>query len=131
MAALKPDVRRIACESEAATPLAAAWQAGGPVDVAYDESFISGIGSRTVLPWMWPVAHELLDGAAVVSLQQVADAVRLLALNNHVVAEGAGAVSVAAALAGHGGDKTVCVVSGGNIGAGELATILSGGIPGQ
>jgi len=54
-----------------------------------------------------------------------------LAVNNHVVAEGAGAVSVAAALAGHGGDKTVCVVSGGNIGAEDLATILGGGIPGH
>jgi len=131
MAALKPDVRRIVCESEAAAPFAAAWQAGESVNVAYEESFLSGIGSRTVLPWIWPVAHELLDGAAVISLQQVADAVRFLAVNNHVVAEGAGAVSVAAALAGHGGDKTVCVVSGGNIGAEDLATILGGGIPGQ
>lgn len=130
MQALKPDVRRIACESEAATPLAAAWQAGGPVNVTFDESFISGIGSMTVLPRMWLVARELLDNTARVSLQQTADAIRLLAVNNHVVAEGAGAVPVAAALAGHGGSgKTVCVVSGGNIGAGELVTILNGGIP--
>jgi threonine dehydratase len=129
MAALKPDARRVACESEAATPLAAAWQAGEPVDVAYDESFISGIGSPAVLPWMRPVARELLDGTAVVSLEQAADAVRLLAANNHVVAEGAGAVPLAAALAGHGGGKTVCVVGGGNIGREELVTILNGDIP--
>jgi len=129
MAALKPDVRRIGCESATATPLAAAWQAGEPVEVAYDESFISGIGSTTVLPGIWPIARKLLDGAAVVSPEQAADAIRLLAMNNHVVAEGAGAVPVAAALAGHAGGKTVCVVSGGNIGREELITILNGGVP--
>jgi len=129
MAALKPDVRRIACESSTAAPLTAAWQAGEPVEVAYDESFISGIGSTTVLSGMWPVARELLDGTAVVSVEQAADAIRLLAMNNHVVAEGAGAVPVAAALAGHAGGKTVCVVSGGNIGREELVTILNGGVP--
>ena len=63
-------------------------------------------------------------------LQQAAEAVRFLASRNHVVAEGGGAVPVAAALAGMaGGGKVVCVVSGGNIDPGRLATILDGGVP--
>ncbi len=129
MAASKPDVRRVACESEAATPLDSAWRAGKPVDVAYDESFISGIGSTSVLPGMWPVACAVLNGTAVVSLEQTADAIRLLLKSNRVVVEGAGAVSVAAALAGHGKGKTVCIVSGGNISAAALTVILSGAVP--
>ncbi|MFQ5634507.1 MAG: threonine/serine dehydratase [Gammaproteobacteria bacterium] len=127
--ARKPGVRVIACESATASPLAAAWRAGKPVDVAYQESFISGIGSTTVLPLIWPIARELLDGVAVVSLEQAAAAIRLLADNNRVIAEGAGAVPVAAAMAGHAHGRTVCVVSGGNIGAAQLSVILGGGIP--
>lgn len=128
--ALKPDTRLIACESEAATPFAAAWSAGEPIDVTYQSSFVSGIGSTTVLPRIWPLASELLDGCAVVSLAQTAKAIRHIAQYSHVVAEGAGAVPVAAALAGFGGKgKLVCVVSGGNISNNDLATILNGGIP--
>jgi threonine dehydratase len=65
-----------------------------------------------------------------VSLADVASAVRLLATRAHVVAEGAGALSLAAALAGHGGrGRVVCIVSGGNIDAHRLAAILAGEVP--
>jgi threonine dehydratase len=56
--------------------------------------------------------------------------VRLLASRAHVVAEGAGALPLAAALAGHGGEgRVVCIVSGGNIDSDRLAAILSGETP--
>jgi len=72
----------------------------------------------------------LLNGSLVVPLAEVAAAVRHLAERNRVVAEGAGAMPVAAALAGKaGGGRVVCVISGGNIVGAKLATILQGGIP--
>jgi threonine dehydratase len=79
---------------------------------------------------MWPLVSQILDGSLVTSLEAIASAIRLLVERNHVVAEGAGAAPVAAALAGEAeGEKVVCVVSGGNIDSDKLATILLGEIP--
>jgi threonine dehydratase len=128
--ALRPGVRILGCEVETATPLTASFAAGGPRQVDYVPSFVDGIGAKGVLEEMWPLASRLLDGACVASLSAIAAAVKLLVERNRVVAEGAGAVSVAAALAGHGGaGKVACVVSGGNIDAKKLAALLLGEIP--
>jgi threonine dehydratase len=79
---------------------------------------------------MFALAKELLDGSLVSTLEEIAAAIRLLVERNHVVAEGAGAAGVAAALAGKAGKgKVVCIVSGGNIDSATLATILQGGTP--
>jgi len=61
----------------------------------------------------------------------VAAAVRLLVERSRVVAEGAGATPVAAALRGvpGGARRAVCVVSGGNIDPVKLARILTGEVP--
>jgi threonine dehydratase len=122
--------RVMACEVDTAAPLTAALAAGGPVPTAYTPSFVDGIGGKTVLAEMWPLASRLLDGAIAVGLADVAAAVRLLVERAHVVAEGAGAASVAAALSGRAGrGRTVCVVSGGNIDTRVLARILVGETP--
>jgi threonine dehydratase len=124
--ALKPDCRVYACEVETAAPLAASLEAGEPVRVEWTRTFVDGIGSPEVFPEMYALARELLDGSLVVSLEEVTAAVRLLAERAHVVAEGAGAVPVAAALSGRAGTGTIaCVVSGGNIDASVLARILA------
>jgi threonine dehydratase len=128
--ALRPEVKVFACEVDTAAPLAASFAAGAPQSVDYRPTFVDGIGGKGVLAEMWPLSSALLDGSKVVSIAAVADAVRLLAERNRVIAEGAGAVAVAAALAGAGaGGRVVCIVSGGNIDAAKLATILSGGVP--
>lgn len=114
--ALKPNTKIYACEVETAPALAAALAAGEIKTVEYTPSFVDGIGSRAVLEEMWPLARSLLDASLVMSLAEIAGAVRLLAERNRVIAEGAGAASVAAALSGKaGGGKIACVVSGGNI----------------
>jgi threonine dehydratase len=82
-----------------------------------------------VLAEMWPLVSTLLSGALVSSVEDVAAAVRLLAERARIVAEGAGGAALAAALHHHVGGKVVCVVSGGNIDAAKLATILDGGVP--
>ena len=123
--ALKPKTRIYAVEVETAAPLAASLKAGQPVAVDYRPSFVDGIGGKSVLPEMWDMARELLDGSLVVSLDEVAAAIRMLAARQRVIAEGAGAAPVAAALAGRAGaGKIVCVVSGGNIDLAVLARIL-------
>ena len=124
--ALKPSARLFAAEVETAAPLAASLRAGAPVEIDYQPSFVDGIGGASVLPDMWPLARGLLDGSLVASLDEVKAAIRLLAERNRVIAEGAGAAPVAAALAGGaGGGKVVCVVSGGNIDSAALAGILA------
>ncbi len=124
--ALKPAARIYAVEVETAAPLAASLSAGAPVKVDYTPSFVDGIGGVSVLPEMWPRVRELLDDSLVVSLEEIRAAIRLLAERQRVIAEGAGAASAAAALAGKAGaGKVVCVVSGGNIEREILAKILT------
>jgi threonine dehydratase len=129
--AVRPRTQVYACEVETAAPFSASLAAGKPVPVEYTPSFVDGIGSKGMLPEMWPLASSVLAGSLVVSVAEAAAAVKLLAERNRVVAEGAGATSVAGALKGVPGSpaKIVCVVSGGNIDAAKLATILGGGIP--
>ena len=128
--ALRPQARVYACEVETAAPFHAALEAGAPTAIDYRPSFVDGIGGKGVLAEMWPLAQRLLAGSLVVSLAAVAGAIRLLAERNHVVAEGAGAAPVAAALSGRAGrGKVVCIVSGGNIDLARLALILQGEVP--
>ena len=125
---LKPDVPVYGAEVETSAALHAAFAAGEPTDIEYIPSFVDGIGSSRVLDEMWPMVEELLAGSLVSSLDEVETAIRDLALRNHVVAEGAGAAGVAAAIKGGAGEgKVVCIVSGGNINAAKLAEILSVG----
>ena len=129
--ALKPGVKIIACELTSAHPLKSAFAAGAPVQTPHDTGFVSGAGSAAVLPEMWPLLKSVIDDVITVSLAQVAQAVKVLMESNRVVAEGAGAISVAAALAGQYPYAKVCaVVSGGNIGSEVLASILKGRVPG-
>jgi len=128
--ALRPGTKVYACEVDTAAPLAASLQAGAPQAVAHTPSFVDGIGAKAVLAEMWPLAQRLLDGSLVVTLVEVASAIRTLLERNRVLAEGAGAAPVAAALRGLGGSgKVVCVVSGGNIDVAKLGPILQGQLP--
>ena len=131
LAALSPATRVLACEPETGAPFAASLAAGTPVEVDYTPSFVDGAGSKMLLGPMWERARPLLSGA------RRADARRdrrqrcaLLAERARVVAEGAGALAVAAALSGRAGEgRIVCIVSGGNIDAARLAAILEGHTP--
>lgn len=127
---LKPSTKVYACEPETAAPLAPALKAGSPQKIDYQSSFVDGMGGKTLLPEMWPLVNSLLDGSRVVPLTDIAAAIRLLIERNRIVAEGAGAAPVAAALSGHPSQgKTVCIISGGNIDADKLVTILRGDVP--
>jgi threonine dehydratase len=123
--AVAPNARVFGCEVETATPLQSALEAKQPVIVERTPSFVDGIGGRGVLDEVWPLVSSLIDGALVSSLAETRNAVRLLADRARIVVEGAGAASVAPALAERAGrGKIACVVSGGNLDLSVLAEIL-------
>ena len=127
--AKRPQTRVYAVEPETAAPLSASFAAGVAKEIARTPSFVDGIGGKSVLPEIWEPARILLL-PLVVSLSEIAAAIKLLIERNRVVAEGAGAASVAAATTGKAGSgKIVCIVSGGNIDSSKLARILAGEIP--
>jgi len=128
--ALRPGTRVVTAEPETAAPLAASLAAGAPAEIDYRPSFVDGAGGRALLPTMWDRARGLVDAAIAVPLDEVAAAMRLLAARARIVAEGAGALAVAAALRGDAGEgRVVCIVSGGNIDASVLARVLAGETP--
>jgi threonine dehydratase len=121
--ALRPGVRVVTAEPATGAPLAAAFAAGEPREVDFRPSWVDGAGGRALLPGMWEQGRELVDEAVAVPLEDAAEAVRLLASRAHVVAEGAGALALAAAL--RRDDRCVCIVSGGNIDPEVYAGIIS------
>ncbi|HLI52129.1 MAG TPA: pyridoxal-phosphate dependent enzyme [Thermomicrobiaceae bacterium] len=129
--ARKPGTRVYACEVEFAAPLAASLAAGKAVALDdYRKNFADGISGPSLNPEMWPLASSLFDGSLVMPVAEIAAAVKLLMERNRIVAEGAGATALAAALSGKAGTgKIVCVISGGNIDAGKLVKILNGEVP--
>jgi threonine dehydratase len=128
--ALRPSTKVYAAEVATAAPLAASLAKGEATEIAHTRTFVDGIGGPRVFPEMFDLAVELLDGGLVSSLEEIAAAIRLLVERNRVVAEGAGAAALAAAMAGKAGKgKVVCIVSGGNIDSVTLAAILAGRMP--
>ncbi len=129
---LRPEAKVYSVEPETGAPMAASFAAGESVAVEdYRASFVDGSGSKALLPKMWELGRTLIAGGLVSSLDETAAAVKLLADRARVVAEGAGALALASALAGRaGGGRVVAIVSGGNIDDDRLRTILAGETPG-
>ena len=126
--ALKPAVRIVGVQAEACPALHAAFEAGGPVWVEARPTICEGASAPLIVDEMLPLLRRVVDEVALVSDEAAASCVRMLALGNKLVVEGAGAMSLAAALATPARDrgKTVCILSGGSIGADRLQTILRG-----
>ncbi len=128
--ARKSEVRMFASEVQTAAPLFESLAAGRPVEIKRTPSFVDGIGGGNIMDDIWRLVKPLISDSIVVGLGEVASAIKILAERNRVVAEGAGASSLAAALTGKAGSgKVVCVISGGNIDASKLIKILEGAIP--
>lgn len=113
----KRSVKVFAAEPETASPLAYSFEKGSAQSFPnWSRSWVDGCGGKSVFPRMWALASHVLAGSVVVSLDEIRRAMKLVAERNHVIAEGAGACAVAAALTGKcGKGKVVAVVSGGNI----------------
>ena len=125
----KPSARVIAAEPETAAPLAKSFAAGSAQRFPeWKSSFVDGAGGKSVLDTMWPLMQEFVDESIVVSLDDTAAAMKMAAERCHVIAEGAAACAVAAALSAavrdRGYKKVVAVVSGGNIDLSRFAEIV-------
>ncbi|MDP9192793.1 MAG: pyridoxal-phosphate dependent enzyme [Acidobacteriota bacterium] len=115
MRALAPHVRVLGAEPETAAPGAASFAAGSPqVFEKWQASFVDGAGGKSIFPRMWERLQNTVDGSVVVTLDEVRNAMRLAASKARIIAEGAGALGIAAALRQTEG-PVVAVVSGGNI----------------
>lgn len=115
--ALKPSVKIWGAEPETAAPAARSFAAGSPqVFDDWEPSFVDGAGGKSVFPRMWQRMKPIVDGVIVVTLEQTRSAMRTMAEKARIIAEGAGALGVAAALTGKAGNgPIVAIVSGGNI----------------
>ncbi len=126
MRALAPHVRVLGAEPETAAPGAASFAAGSPqVFENWQASFVDGAGGKSIFPRMWERMQGIVDGSIVVSLDEVRNAMRVVAEKARVIAEGAGALSIAAALRQTEG-PVVAVVSGGNIDLKKFCEIVTG-----
>jgi threonine dehydratase len=128
--ALRPGVKVYAAEPATAAPLAQSFAAGRPCYFdAWTASFVDGAGGKSVLETMWPLLREHVDDSIVVSLDDVAAAMAVVAERVRVIAEGAAGCAVAAALspaiASKGHRKVVAVVSGGNIDLARFAALVN------
>ena len=127
VSAIRPETRVFAAEPETAAPLSASLTAGRAVFFeGWTASFVDGAGGKSVLDSMWPLLRTLA-GSLVVTLDDAARAMRLVAERARVIAEGAAGCAVAAAASGRAGNgKVVAVVSGGNIDLKTFASLVAG-----
>jgi threonine dehydratase len=124
--ALKPEVRVLTAEPDTAAPAALSFAHGAPQAFSdWKASFVDGAGGKSLFPRMWERMRPLVDGCIVVTLDETRQAMRIMAERARVIAEGAGALPLAAALTGRAGSgPIVVVVSGGNIDLAKFAELI-------
>jgi threonine dehydratase len=124
--ALNPNIKVYSAEPETASPAALSFEKGSPqVFEDWEPSFVDGAGGQSVFPRMWERMKPVVDGCIVVSLDETKKAMRLMAEKARVIAEGAGALSLAAALTGKAGNgPIVAIVSGGNVDLKKFCEII-------
>ena len=125
--AKRPDVSVLGAEPETAAPYALSLCEGGPRKFTeWQSSFVDGAGGKSVTERMWQRMRPVTDGSITVTLDQTREAMRLIAEKTRTIAEGAGALALAAALTGEAGEgPIICVVSGGNIDLGKFAELVA------
>ena len=125
--ALKPSIKVWGSEPDTAAPAARSFAMGSPQPFpGWTASFVDGAGGQSLFPRMFERMQPLVDGYIVVSLDETRRAMRLLAEKARVIAEGAGALAVAAALTGKAGQgPIVAVVSGGNIDLEKFSELIA------
>ena len=125
--ALRPEVKVFGVEPETAAPAALSFEKGSPqIFPTWKASFVDGAGGQSMFPRMWERMKPIVDGCIVVTLDDTKNAMRLLAEKARVIAEGAGALPVAAALSGKAGNgPIVAIISGGNIDLQKFCELIS------
>ena len=126
--ALRPEAAVIGAEPETAAPYAQSLHEGGPRKFeAWQASFVDGAGGQSVTERMWQRMQPVVDRSITVSLNETGAAMRIIAEKTRTISEGAGALSLAAALRQsdlHG--PIACIVSGGNIDLSKFSELVAG-----
>ncbi|PYP19790.1 MAG: pyridoxal-5'-phosphate-dependent protein subunit beta [Gemmatimonadetes bacterium] len=127
--ALRPEIKVWGAEPETASPAALSFATGTAREFPdWKATFVDGAGGKSVFPRMWQRMQPVVDGCIVVSLDEVKHAMRLMAEKARVIAEGAGALGLAAALTGRAGKgPVVAIVSGGNIDLEKFSELIAAG----
>ncbi|PYJ23260.1 MAG: pyridoxal-5'-phosphate-dependent protein subunit beta [Verrucomicrobia bacterium] len=125
--ALKPEIKIFGVEPETAAPAALSFKMGSPqVFTDWKASFVDGAGGQSMFPRMWERMQPIVDDCLVVSLDETKKAMRLMAEKMRIISEGAGALSVAAALTGKAGKgPIVAIISGGNIDLNKFCELIA------
>ena len=125
--ALRPEVKVIGAEPETAAPYAYSLKQGAPQRFPdWQASFVDGAGGKSVTERMWQRMQPVVDRAITVTLDETRQAMRLIAEKSRTIAEGAGALSLAAALQDQALEgPIVCIVSGGNIDLDKFAELVT------
>src|SRR6266581_7811231 len=128
---LKPDTKIFGAEPETAAPAALSFEKGSPQAFpSWKASFVDGAGGQSMFPRMWERMRPVVDGYIVVTLDETKKAMRIMAEKARVISEGAGALPVAAALAGKAGKgPIVAIVSGGNIDMKKFCELIGATTP--
>jgi threonine dehydratase len=125
--AKRPEAKVLGAEPETAAPYALSLREGGPRKYTkWEASLVDGAGGKSVTERMWQRMRPVTDGAITVTLDQTREAMRLIAEKSRTIAEGAGALALAAALSDPSLERPiVCVVSGGNIDLDKFAELVT------
>jgi threonine dehydratase len=130
--ALRPSVRVIGVEVEAAPSARASRDAGEIVKITSADTIADGIATKRVGDHTFPIIEALVDDLVVVGEEATASAVLMLLERQRMVVEGGGAVGVAALIEGRirvrPGERVAVVLSGGNIDINRVARIIDRGL---
>ncbi len=125
---LDPRIRVIGVQSEGAPAAYRTWRERAPRTTERIATFAEGLATRSSFALPQAMLQRLLDDFVLVSDDELYAAMRLLLVEGHVVAEGAGAAAVAAARSlgtSLAGKRVVCWVSGGNATAESIGRALT------
>ena len=128
---LLPNVKSYACEVDNAAPVHASFCEGAAAKVKnWLPSYVDGMNGKLLMPSVWNMIKNLVEGVELLDLKTISDTVRMLVMKNKIVTEGAGAAPVAAAMSDQiPPGRIVCIISGGNLDNDKLVKILNGEVP--
>jgi threonine dehydratase len=128
---LKPSCAVYGVQAEGAASMKKAFDAGEHRALKRVSTFADGIAVKTPGKITFDMVQKYVDDVVTVTDDEVAAAILALLERQKVIAEGAGAVSVAAAMFNKlpiKDKRVVCVVSGGNIDVNILSRVIARGL---
>lgn len=132
---LKPSVRVVGVEAEAAASARASREAGGIVAIESAETLADGIAVKRIGERTYPLIQEYVDDIVTVGEEEIATAILRLLEREKTVVEGAGAVPLAALMTGKiplkADERVVGILCGGNIDVNMISRIIERGLVGD